>query len=145
MLISISLLLKQNIVIIIRWAFFQILTYMASSGLQENVVLTRTYLQWMVSIHVWQTLVPQGETGTPVGGPYFQYEGCVYPLCAIGEAHCGVVAKGYLKWRAGVSCRTSSQMWGSRYFPRFLLEGWVIDSNKHGLLDGPSTTVHFPV
>ena len=35
-----------------------------------------------------------------------------------------------------MSCRTLFHMCGSWYFPTFLFEGWVIDSDVHGLPDG---------
>ena len=49
---------------------------------------------------------------------------CVYPCVWHGKGACpfrGVVAPDYLRWSDWVSCRTSSQMWGSWYFHRFLL------------------------
>ena len=33
---------------------------------------------------------------------------------------------------------------GQQLLPQFPIEGCVIDTNEHGLLDGPNTTVHFP-
>ena len=45
---------------------------------------------------------------------------CV-PSCNI-TFHCGVAAiVHYLRWKSVVSCRTSSQMWGSWNLPTFLL------------------------
>ena len=42
--------------------------------------------------------------------------------CGRSRTHCRVVADGhYLRWKAGVPCRTSSHMWGTWNLPIFLL------------------------
>ena len=56
---------------------------------------------------------------------------CVPPVwCLVGEElgfgplWKGVLVLDYLTHSEGVSCNTSSHIWCSRYFPRFLLRGW---------------------
>ena len=62
-----------------------------------------------------RTIVPKYET----------FE-CSHLWCVVrgGWTHCGrggVEMLNYLSCSEGVSCSTSSNMWGSWYFPRFLL------------------------
>ena len=78
-----------------------------------------------------------GKLANPGKDHTYQCEECVHPLYVQWGrlAHCGVVMKGYLKWRAAVSCRTSSQMWGSWYFTRFLLrDGSLTQINMASLM-----------
>ena len=83
-----------------------------------------TYHRWhqfMCNRYWWQ----RGQTSTPQGRtiPANMMNVSVWPpVCAIRRlAHCGVVAKGYLRRRDGVSCKTSSQMWDGWYFSRLML------------------------
>ena len=113
----------------------------------KNVTLTKTYLSGMAPIYVLHTLVPkrgywhsQGEDHT------YQYEVCVYPPCVHWRrlVHCEMVTKGYLKWRAGMACRTLIPDVGQLVLPQIPVEGWIIDWKEHGLLDGLGNTVCFP-
>ena len=68
----------------------------------------------------------KGEFGTPlgVGRTILNNMKNVCAPCVCnneGVVYCWLVLKGYLRWRVGVSCRTSSQMWCNWYLPRFLL------------------------
>ena len=86
--------------------------------------------------------MPSG-CGTPRGEPY-QCKLCALLLCG-GWINCGVVAAGhYLRWKAGLPCRTSSQIWDSWNLARDPVEGWIFDPDKHSLLDGPSSAVCLP-
>ena len=112
---------------------------MASSGLWENVIPTKTYLPRMTWIYVWHTLVPKGGVWQPHEEDHtYQFEEyvCTPPCVSLRRlGYCGVVTKGYLKWRAGVSCRTSIQMWSSWYIPRFpLRDGSLTQVNMASLL-----------
>ena len=59
-------------------------------------------------------------------------------------AHCRFVVKDYLRWMVGETCRTSSQMLGSWYLPRFLLRDGLL-TYEHCLFDGHGNFLHFPV
>ena len=61
----------------------------------------------------------QGWIGTPMEGPYLPicWKMCAPPMHVLRR----VVATSYLRWSDGVSCSTSSQMFGSWYFSRFPL------------------------
>ena len=66
----------------------------------------------------------KGEIGTPLGAgrTILANMNVCAPMCAMGEL--GQLQKSgrwLAKMEAGVSCRISSQMWGSWYFPSFLL------------------------
>ena len=69
----------------------------------------------------------KGEICTLWGGwedhTYHIKNVCVPHMYAMGRglAHCYMVADGYLRWKTGVSCRTSSKMWNSWYLPKLLL------------------------
>ena len=97
----------------------------------KMLYLPKTYLTQLEPIYFWQTLVPKGgELASTWGKTIVTYmkNVCVHSTCVPwGKfAHCRVVAKGYLRWRAWVSFRTSSQMRSSLYIPRFLLrDGWL--------------------
>ena len=88
-----------------------------------------TYHRWyqfMFDVHLGLNRGNSGELATLKhgGGPYLPIRWkFVHSLCVPWGAGPlrRVVAKGYLRWSEGVSCRTSSQMWGSWYFPTFLL------------------------
>ena len=69
-----------------------------------------------------------------VGRHWCQVSGS--PLWSSGSWH-------YLSWRAGSSCRTSSQMWGCWILPRFLLRDGV-DPYEHGFLDGAGNAMSLP-
>ena len=61
----------------------------------------------------------------------------VLPLAMWQHAHCRVVAAGhYLRWKAGASYRTSSQVWCSWNLPRLLLwDGSLTLMNIASLMD----------
>ena len=50
----------------------------------------------------------------------------------------------HCQWRASMCCRTSSQICGSWYLPRFLFRDGSL-TDEHGLLYGPADTVELPV
>ena len=59
---------------------------MASSGLWENVILTKTYSPHMGTIYVQQTLVPKGEENWHPRGRTILTNVknvCVPPMCAM--------------------------------------------------------------
>ena len=67
--------------------------------------------------------IAKGVLASPGGSTYLAMWNCV-PLVIWLGVHCGVVAVvHFLRWKAGVSGGTSSQMWGSWNFPRLLLRG----------------------
>ena len=71
----------------------------------------------------WHPHVGEGGKGTHT----YQRQTfvCPYMVCGKGGwAHYGrrVVVLGYLSHSEGVSCSTSSYIWASWYFPRFLLK-----------------------
>ena len=95
-----------------------------------------TYHRWHQFMS--QTLVWKGATATPGERTILtnMENDCVPTTCAMGKlAYCVVVSKGYMKWRAGVSCKTLCQMWDSWYFPTFLFrDGSLTQMNMASLL-----------
>ena len=49
---------------------------------------------------------------------------------------------GCLRWIIGVLNRTLSHMWGQLELANVPIEGWIIDPDVLGLLDGPCDDVH---
>ena len=95
----------------------------------------------MAPVCVWQTLVPKKRKWAPHRGledHTYQHEECMcapYACHGEGVGHCWMVADGYLRWTAWVSCRASFQMWGSWYLSRSLLwDGSLILMNKASLM-----------
>ena len=71
--------------------------------------------------HRWHQSMCEGgvDTGArEIGIPYGEDHAYQCELCTPCKVK---VAGNYLRWKAAVSCRTSSQMWGSCNLPRFLL------------------------
>ena len=68
----------------------------------------------------------------------------VQPLLPVWQrevlASVGATVGCYLRWRAGMLSRTSSQF----ELVNVPVEGWIIDPNVHGLLYGPCDVVHLP-
>ena len=104
---------------------------MASSDLWGNIILTKSILATdgtsMCLTHLCQM---RGNLAPPGGWKdhTYQCEECVCnPHMYHGEgwAHYRLV-EDYLRWRAGESYRTSSLVWGSWYFPRFLFRDGVL-------------------
>ena len=102
-----------------------------------------TYLRWhffMSGVHWCQNRGNRGELaplGRTILTKMMKYRWA--PLCVGADLLRPVTEMaGYLKWREGVSCRTSSPIWGSWYFPRFLLRDGSLTQmfcyNNHGLL-----------
>ena len=54
-----------------------------------------------------------------------------------------MVVEGYLKWRSGFPIGLTPHV-GQLVLPYIPVEGWVTDSNKHGLLHSPSNNMCFP-
>ena len=77
----------------------------------------------MAPVCVPKTLVPKWkENWHPLRTIHTNIKNMCMPPCVChGEGLAWMVADGSLRWRARMSCRTSSQMWGSLYLPRFLL------------------------
>ena len=77
----------------------------------------------MAPVYVWSeewTLLPR-ELATPGRGPYLPM--CVHPPATWCWGESLLQSKRsehYFRWKAWMSCRTSSQMWGSLNLPRFL-------------------------
>ena len=74
-------------------------------------------------INVWRGGVDTGAKGSwhPLGENTYQCD-IVWPHHTVGETYCMVAAAvHYLRQTAGVSCRTSYLMWGSRNLFRILL------------------------
>ena len=52
--------------------------------------------------------------------------------------------RGYCKQRAGMSCSTLSQVWGSWHLPRFLFKRQIIDPHEHSFFDGSGEAFWLP-
>ena len=99
----------------------------------------------MASIYVQQTLVPKEGNWHPKGRTILtNMKMCVCPpMCVMGEVD--------LLWGDGKGL-SKVEGWGilqdlipdveQLVLSRVPVEGWVIDLNEHGPLDGPSNTVH---
>ena len=73
--------------------------------------------------------IPWGKDHT------YQCEVCFPTVWQRGVAHCGMAVEYYLRWRAGMPCRTSCQMWGNWNLHRFLFrDGSMIPMNMASLI-----------
>ena len=102
----------------------------------------------MVPIYVWLTLVPKRgkwhTSGEWLYLPLWRMWVLIPLLCAIGEVGpLWVGGDGLPEMEGqGVLQDLIPDVW-QMVLPQVPAEGWVIDSNEHGLLDGPSDIVHF--
>ena len=119
--------------IILQTVFCQLHTELASSGLWENVKPKKNTIP---TYHTWHQLCMVytgvnggngGELATPGGKTILTnlMKIVCAPFMWLKEGSADpfrwVVAPSYLRWSDLGSYRTSSQMWGSWYFSRFLV------------------------
>ena len=103
-------------------SFHHAKTNMASSSLRKMLYLPKSYLPQMAK-HMFE--VRHGAMGcNPLGRTIlptllWQRMG-LWPIVGWQQL------RHYLRWRAKVSCRTSSQMWGSSNLPMYLLRDWSL-------------------
>ena len=111
----------------------------------QKPILNIDWTKFHVYVHCYH-IGEQGALAPLEENHTFQSdEICVWPIWGAGPLRTAVMTIVLLLEVEGrVSCRTSSWMWGSWYFPKFLVEGWVIDTDEHGLLDGPGDAMYFP-
>ena len=115
----------------------------ASSGLRENVILTKIYLFVpKYGRKLWHQCGAGRIGGHP--GRNILTKMCVHPSEQGPCGHGQKIWEYHCRWRAGMSCSTSSLLCVSWYFSRFLLKGGSL-TDEHSLLYGPKETLGLPV
>ena len=112
-------------------------------------------------LHLWKIYLPRWHQSmckgrhsakgvAPLGDHAYQNVDvkCVAPYFLVAERGMLPIVgwqqgKYYFRWRAVVSCRTSSKC-GVAVTCLCSYEGMVSDPDVHGLFDGPGNSVHLP-